>query len=169
MFSAQKSHGHEVGEPTRPRVRFDAPSHRTILLPMPCEIRVEPLALKPNHLKFCLSRYFKIIQRDSTCFKGFSPRIFFIGFLASENLHPSADNHHPKPILSSVCERLIRVENNLVPTRVPTSHRPQIRPENKGINHSQTVTNQKIYPAGRFVHLSPWTIPAIALLILHFA
>jgi hypothetical protein len=104
MFSAQKSHGHEVGEPTRPRVRFDAPSHRTLPL-------------------------FRIGS-----FSG-SWRLAF-GILPSSLFHSRSSlglPPYPKSTLSSVCEGLIRVENNLVPTRVPTSHRPQIRPENKGI------------------------------------
>jgi len=58
--------------------------------------------------------------------------------LAHRILSPSLGLHpHPKSTLRSVCERLIRVENDLP----PTGHRPKIRPENKGI---KPITNRHI-------------------------
>ena len=135
MFSVRKSHDQRFGERTRLRVRFETPSRRTLFFQMPCGIQVERLPLKSNPLKFLLSGCFKVIQGVSTCFKGFSARIFFIGFLALKNPRSSADNSNPKSTLSPVCERLIRVENKLV----PTCHRPKNRPENKGI---KPITNR---------------------------
>jgi hypothetical protein len=160
MFSAQKSQG-TYGGRTHPRVLFDAPPRRTLLLPMPCGIRVERLALK-----FSLSGYFKVIQGVSTCFKGFSARIFFIGSLAPGNLRSSAPSLRT-PLLFGIgsfsgartlalgaflpcpCEGLIRVENGLVRIlhRLATSHKsgPKIR----GYKPNQTVTNQKLAPSSR--------------------
>ena len=144
MFSARNSRGHTPKERTRPGARFDAPPRR-MLLPMPCGVRVGLPALNSNPLKFPLSGYFKVIQGDSTCFKGFFTRIFFIGSLAPGNLRPSAPSLrtpplfrienfsgawrlalgtlpssilHPLPSvgLHPVCEKLIRVENHLVQT-----------------------------------------------------
>jgi hypothetical protein len=154
MFSAQKSQG-TYGGRTHPRVLFDAPPRRTLLLPMPCGIRVERLALK-----FPLSGYFKVIQGVSTCFKGFSARIFFIGSLAPGNLRSSAPSLRT-PLLFGIgsfsgawtlalgaflpcpCEGLIRVENGLV--RI--LHRPKNRPENKGLQ-----TDYKPSQTKKFCH-----------------
>ena len=60
--------------------------------------------------------------------------------LSSSNLHS-----HPKSTFGSICERLIRVENELL----PTSHRPKIRPENKGIKPITNRHKPKKFISGR--------------------